>query len=475
MPSREIMLETNNGRFLIFILLSVFIAVFINASAQPLAISSNSINFTHPDTKLYVNKTLDGTDGYPKLIYKITAPKVDYFEFVLALDSSGSIGLGPHKNAVLSAVPNFIEGISGRYPNRNFKVSIISWDNDTDFAYGNFANKDPKYAKLIDVENASQDIKDNLVKYYTCDEEEYTDLSKPVEASLDVFDTNPLNHYSRTRRFIILVVGEGEFSRCRSDLIQTVNNKNYSMYVIGMDVLSGSQMSNHLEELSGYNEEKRQIISSTDDKMKLISPTDEQLEKSLFDALNDALDKAVSEPVAENVTISETFYSYINPDDGSIRVNGVLNRGNNVLKYSTKSQDPIDKTYTIKFELARGLLPESETDITFDTKFSLTGMPMTVTPPPRQAIPIPPVGDNAQPSTFTYKWFNGEVFSVHLADVPTNIVSTSTSSRSMSGITATQESSISNSESESLGSNFGFAILSIFAILFGVSRRDILR
>jgi len=274
-----------------------------------------------------------------------------------------------------------------------------------------------------------------------------------------------------TRRFIILVVGEGEFSRCRSDLIQTVNNKNYSMYVIGMDVYSRSKMSNHLEELIGYNEDKKQIILSTGDQMKLISPTDIQLEKSLFDALNDALDKAVSEPVAENIILVETFYSYINPDVDSIMVNNELNRSNNILKYSSKSQDPIDKTYTIKLELDRGLLPESETEITFDTKFSLTGMPITVTPPPRAAIPIPTVRDNAQPSTFTYTWFNGEVIPIILGDIPTNIESTST--RSIDVTRVERIPSTSNSSSNSMGGYFGIMTFSLLALVFIISRRKI--
>ncbi len=67
--------------------------------------------------------------------------------FILALDSSASLKFSKESEqawAIIEAVPNFIEKTISKYPNKNFNISIVSWDNDTDFAYKDFNNKYPK-------------------------------------------------------------------------------------------------------------------------------------------------------------------------------------------------------------------------------------------------------------------------------------------------------------------------------------------
>lgn len=126
----------------------------INKSSQPMTFSArgNIISANDTVTNVSVNKTIIGTSDKPRLVFEIITPEVDYFDFVLALDSSGSFGLGGNPDfgkAVAGAVLPFLEETKRKYPNKTFRVSIVSWDDDIDFALGNLANRNPSRANLL--------------------------------------------------------------------------------------------------------------------------------------------------------------------------------------------------------------------------------------------------------------------------------------------------------------------------------------
>lgn len=196
-------------------------------------------------TDVTITKSVEGAKAAPITIkYKITTPKVDEFDFVLALDSSGSFGVGgdlfsTQKKAVLEAIPKFIKAIrnNSEYSANDFKISIIGWNDKIDFAYGDLNNKIPANANLVAVENITSDI-DKLMDQYECDEEAFTNISIPIKASLDILDekNNPINTNKRTSRFIILVTGRSEFAKAQQRFINEVRKKNYPVYIIGLDI-----------------------------------------------------------------------------------------------------------------------------------------------------------------------------------------------------------------------------------------------
>lgn len=66
--------------------------------------------------------------------------------------------------------------------------------------------------------------------FYKSSPREHTNISKAIEASIDIFKNNEPNYANRTSRFIILVVGESEYDPCNKDLIQKAEKEGYSIY-----------------------------------------------------------------------------------------------------------------------------------------------------------------------------------------------------------------------------------------------------
>jgi len=89
-----------------------------------------------PKTDVNVTRTVIGDGNKLKFKYDVGVPSVDDFYFVLALDSSGSLGCAGDQDqakAVITAVPQFINYTIDEYPNKTFNMSIVGWDNNIDF------------------------------------------------------------------------------------------------------------------------------------------------------------------------------------------------------------------------------------------------------------------------------------------------------------------------------------------------------
>ena len=95
------------------------------------------------------------------------------------------------------------------------------------------------------------------------------------------------------------------------------------------------------------------------------------LASKLFDALNAHLLNATKEPIARNVTIDETVYPYIVPDMNSVQIRGNTLGANSLVIKNT------DGTNTIHLELADGLMPKTETEITLRAELKMN-LPITV-------------------------------------------------------------------------------------------------
>jgi hypothetical protein len=157
----------------IAILLSIFLLISIGSS-QPMNSSIGSVTMQitgnpgtnhHKETDVDVTKSFIATDSELKFKYDIKTPPVNDFDFVLALDSSGSMVTSrdsEQSNAVAIAVPDFIEKSSIKYKNiKHINMSIISWNDKIDFAYSSpsgFDNKDPSKAYPVGIKDVQKDL-----------------------------------------------------------------------------------------------------------------------------------------------------------------------------------------------------------------------------------------------------------------------------------------------------------------------------
>lgn len=406
---------------------------------------------THNLTNFNVTKSVSAVGSKLRIRYDIGTPVVDDFYFVLALDSSGSMGYGGDSdqgNAVIYAVPRFIEDTIKNYPSKNFSISIVSWDDDIDFASYPFNNKDPKKAKLISINNISNEIKTKSVfaqlvngKYYSCDETDHTNISKAIEASIDILDpeNNPDNYYHRTSKFIILVTGASEYTACSESLIKKAEDEGYAIYVIGMGLDKNSNMLNHLKALSGNKKNRFQELEAVGQFLK----------DDLLDALNEALRNAINEPVAENVTISESFYNYIYPSkNASVKIKGSPDSAYDI--EVTRNNDS-----TIELKLNRGLFPNNITEVTFDADLVLGKLPISATVG-SGPISYVPASNNTR-SYIKFIWLKKEPFDLDLPEINITV-------KSASDIRKTDVGKLS--PKTQAGDAFGLSILSIFGILF---------
>jgi len=57
-------------------------------------------------------------------------------------------GNSKQAEAVIYAVPKFLEESTNTYKDKNISMSVLSWDDDIDFAYSDINNRNPGNAKV---------------------------------------------------------------------------------------------------------------------------------------------------------------------------------------------------------------------------------------------------------------------------------------------------------------------------------------
>lgn len=418
-------------------LIIIFIIIILTntCSAQNptgLSLKNNPEAIKDIETRVIINKTFN--DNPVELIYNITTPKVDRFDFILALDCSGSMGYVDangegqftRSRAVSVAVPSFIEQIPQKYINKIFNVSIICWNEKIDYIYGD--KNGASNTTLMPIKIAAADISAYPIfykngnksnPYYYPIETTTTDYSLPVKTSLDIFNkSQEKSNFFRTSRFIILVTGPGEFHPSDNELIEAAYIQGIPIYIIAMNVYEEDQplLYHHLWKIA--NDNKTQI--------SFISATKEQLEPALMTALEDTFKRAVSRPVAKNVTITDTLNSYLTPNiTAGIRVNGLPDK----IILKSNYYDDTSKTNVITFELLDQLMPESSTFVTIPIDLALYGLPISVT---SKTIPIIINPGTNKMSTINYTWFNELPADSELPEGHIDIVSNNQNIRSNS-------------------------------------------
>jgi hypothetical protein len=330
-------------------------------------VTSNDVNAENETTNITLIKSIEAIDSKLRFRYDIYTPPVDDFYFVLALDSSTSLKTYPiaeQANAIIDAVPKFIANTADTYKNKNFSISVISWDNDTDFAYSSLSNKDPKNARLVPIQRAKEELKNGVFKEidnpnyrYRIQDGEGTNLSVALMGAIDILKNNPTVRYHRTSKFIILVAGEdGEFDKCNESLLLSeARREGISIYAIVMNPSNNGKMLGHLAKLKG-------------DKTQSCEGAPGELPDALRRQLENALAQAISEPAATNVTLVEPLYSYLklgNEARIEAKGKGSLN------PYKVKSAIGNSSIY---FNITDGLFADNITTITFDAEIGF-GLP----------------------------------------------------------------------------------------------------
>ncbi len=391
------------GNFLANITILLILTLIINIHVEIAA------GLTEPVTKVFIKNEIYGPTERPELVYTIQTPKIIDFDFILALDSSGSVEGDERiqKDAIVKAVPDFIRDIPKLYPEANFNISIVSWDDNIDFAYDankGYNNNVTSNTKLADLNISNNDIRSKFPKEFSTLETETTDLSKPIKASLDILDSevNRPNEYHKYLKFVILVVGNGEFKPATNELIRKAQERNYKIYIIGMDLKKQpSEIRTHLEEIA-QNSKSQYIFLPTGD---LYPPLNESLDA----ALRSHLKNATNAPVAEDVKISETLYCYYKPDRSSVKYNGKRIDANSIHVISNQ-----DGTNTVEFEVPGGLYPNTETKVTFDVDFDPGYLPVTLNEDRKQISLCSPKSDT-RIGEFSFNWWlNREPFKLQM-------------------------------------------------------------
>jgi hypothetical protein len=392
---------------------ALFIILILN-------INLNLVNAASPyvdnKTGVIIDKEIKGDLLSQQLQYTIITPKLDDFDFVLAVDSSGS--LGPKENylegsAIVKAIPAFVKGIADNYSRTeqaNFNISLVSWNDKIQFASSpnNFMNANPSKAKLFLVNKSINDIDsfvNNFKQYYNCsDETTGTNISNAILASINVLDadTKPPIDYRKTRKFIILVAGKGEFEPCSRVLMNEAKKKGYEIFTIGLDVPPSSYLFSHLKDLTMNKDIHWRFIGASPNSLQ------GSLDQSLEVALRDALDNATKSEVAKNIRIVESVYSYYKPDLSSFIIDGIP-----VNQALIQSKTNPDGTTTIILDMPEGIRPNSKKIVSFKANFDPGYLPVTITNSRKPIILCSPDASTPLPE-IRYNWFNGESFKVDL-------------------------------------------------------------
>lgn len=374
---------------------------YIESSLVP-QISTSEITASESTTNLVLTKSIRSVGDKVEVKYAIKTPQVDNYEFILALDSSGSMGQSgdPLKeNAIAYAVPKFLNELTKNYPNKTIDISILSWDDDIDFAYGDrFENLNPHNAKLMPIQIAANDImtypvfkKNNENNYFfKCLEREGTNISKAIESSLDIFKSNPTEQYNRTSRCILLVIGNSEYEKCSSELLQRAGNMGIPIYAIGLDINERSSLLNHLMDICNNDTTRFQsCISSSVD-----------IQENLLQAFNKFFSKTISEPVARDVSITDFFSNYLLPE--KMALFEIVGTGESYRSEITERKLP-NGDASVEINIPFGLIPNTITEITLDFDPLLTQLNESVFP-------------NSTKTKISYNWFNGQEYVILLPD-----------------------------------------------------------
>jgi uncharacterized protein YegL len=351
-----------------------------------------AIELNEASTNLTVEKVIayDELNSSPKLVIRIKTPPISKMDIVLALDSSGSIALNNDdaavKNALKSSLKSFVNYL--REKNIDARISILSWDDGVDFAYGDINNIHPTNASLVNLTKIEPEI-DMIVNNYSSEEWEGTDFGVGIGNSLLVLNNNkPL--FPDTYRCVVLLAGRSEFIACNQTIKNQMVAGEFPIPIYTLGLYPGLFMKNNLTKIANLTGAR--YIPSVG--------TENDLDGKLRTMFKDFVDKALYEtPIAHDVIIVESLYPYLVPEIRTI--NGAAFNSYN------------KTTNTLVLKLDNGLLPGRTYDISFDMSMYM-GLPVDVT---QEKTKIEVLVSNEVPeSNLSYTWYTNKSFTIDLPE-----------------------------------------------------------
>lgn len=384
------------------------------------------IKYQEQNTNVIVTKIVENGNKGPRIKIRLEAPDANVSDsLVMAIDSSGSFGEGGNpdygKNLRHAIVPS-LEEISATLPNST--VSILSWDEDIDFAYSDLANRDPKRARLVPIKQAIQEIGDNSVfvakpfyksffgfelpilavdkpypnsPYYTS-EFEPTIFDTGLEGSLDVFSSQfpkkNADEKDTILKSILFITGRSEFTKFSPSLIERARSQNCTIYPIGIGVIEGTEMEKNLKLAAAATEGKYYYSSGGSDWTK----------DNVIDVISEVAKDIRNNPLLDDITLVETVYPYLKIDTSTIKVT----KDSLKLGYSLIPQPPNqDGTTTIVIQLNsnENLTRNSVIEISMDAELDLS-LPVEVNQSRRNVCWN--IDQDTRISSISYRWIKPE-------------------------------------------------------------------
>jgi Mg-chelatase subunit ChlD len=343
-------------------------------------------------TNVSVTKYLEANENSNQRIrIKIETPPVEAADVIIAVDSSGSLNLGgqPIQSAVLKeAIPELLSAMNNSV--KDLRISLVSWDNDIDFAYSDFSNKIASSATLVPLNSFTLgDINKNFASYYYANERETTNLDTGLDASLVILK-NPKNLPKdpiKTKRFVIFIVGRSEFEGANWTLVDGFSKNTWPIYCVGIELISDSELEKELKAIkSATNGGYLPILAA----QKSVTGTSSNLIKE--EVLKYIESILTEEPIATNVTIVESLFPYLTPDLNSVTID------NKLIDKRKVRYNPNTNAITID---VGDLAPSKVTNVAFNTNFYLN-LPVDVTYSSVDKV----LRRSIMPSSISYLWFN---------------------------------------------------------------------
>jgi hypothetical protein len=399
----------------------------------------SSTKYQEQRTKVNITKIVEqGSSGGPKIRIRIETPDGPNVpnSIVLALDSSGSLGIGGNPSYgenLRTAINPVMKEIKEKLPKSN--ISVLSWDGDIDFAFWPIGNNDPKIADFKMIDNAIDEIRKNRVfedypidiagfefqnplshdlypsGYYNCSEEDPTDFTVGLQGAIDVLNKShsrpPINENDTDLCSIIFVTARSEFIPFSKNpkLIEEANNSEYHIYTLGIGVMNKS----HMEKDLIY------AAKQTGGKYHYSSGSYKWSKNAIIDEVTNIVNEIRDMTLVNNIVLVDTVYPYFDIITPTIKA--TMTRGNNVTKLAIH---PIivhnrDDTTTIELNLKENLSRNTILEISMDTKLNLS-LPVDVTKEKRNIYRNWEIDHVTKPSTITYGWHTGRSYRMYLPE-----------------------------------------------------------
>jgi hypothetical protein len=368
----------------------------------PFLLQAKGSNITRiePNTSILVTKNIFSGPFGPHITIDIKAPKFRDIKtaIVISIDSSGSLGKGgrpEYGENVRQSIPKILDKINNTMDLSN--VSIISWDNDIDFAYASnntTINREPSKAIMVPISRAKNEIESNrtfgtnpnFIDYlkrcfsistisssdnglYYCHENESTDLNLGLESARIILNNTIIDRFDATRKLILFITARSEFTPCDPNIINRTKKEDCFIHTIGVGVADGSDLQKELIKIAGDDE------NLTGDRNSYhYSPGSSYFNHAaVATAVEAALKQYSTENISDNIAIVDTLYPYLRIKNNQIEVK--LNKENlNNSLYAKEISLNSDGTTTLRILFKKDLRirPEDRIQVSFDTYLDLS-------------------------------------------------------------------------------------------------------